>query len=188
MAHIDNTSLERGSHERKWVCWVLRVVTIEIHFIGLLKLAKMRNLLKCLLLSLIVSGCAGPETIAAFKYFSESVLAPFVASLSEVVVPTDDSTYPYKILYIGSTTKSDTLRALRSPDNGVGSSSGYSYWDYCYSQGNKIALKISRQRQECNALRLYFDNRDVLYNHGHVVKASYAGVTKKSSVQLPKSL
>jgi len=118
----------------------------------------------------------------------ETHLIPGVLSMTEVVVPTDDSTYPYKILYIGSTTKRDTLRALRSPDNGVGSSSGYSYWDYCYSQGNKIALKISRQRQECNALRLYFDNRDVLYNHGHVVKASYAGVTKKSSVQLPKSL
>ena len=118
----------------------------------------------------------------------ETHLIPGVLSMTEVVVPTDDSTYPYKILYIGSTTKRDTLRALRSPDNGVGSSSDYSYWDYCYSQGNKIALKISRQRQECNALRLYFDNRDVLYNHGHVVKASYAGVTKKSSVQLPKSL
>ena len=148
----------------------------------------MRNFLKCLLLSLIVSGCAGPEIIVVSKHFMETHLIPGVLSMTEVVVPTDDSTYPYKILYIGSTTKRDTLRALRSPDNGVGSSSGYSYWDYCYSQGNKIALKISRQRQECNALRLYFDNRDVLYNHGHVVKASYAGVTKKSSVQLPKSL
>ena len=148
----------------------------------------MRNFLKYLLLSLIVSGCAGPETIVVSKHFIETHLIPGVLSMTEVVVPTDDSTYPYKILYIGSTTKRDTLRALRSPDNGVGSSSGYSYWDYCYSQGNKIALKISRQRQECNALRLYFDNRDVLYNHGHVVKASYADVTKKSSAQLPKSL
>jgi hypothetical protein len=145
----------------------------------------MRNFLKYLLLSLIVSGCAGPEIIVVSKYFSESALTPFVASLTEVAVPTDDPTNPYKILYIGRTTQRATLRALRSPDNNVGSSSGYSYWDYCYSQGNKIALKISRQRQECNALRLYFDNREVLYNHGHVVKASYAGVTKKSSAQLP---
>jgi hypothetical protein len=127
----------------------------------------MRILLKCLLLSLLVSGCAGPETIAAFKYFSESILSPFVASMTEVVVPTDDSTYSDKILYIGSTTKRATLGALRLPDNYVASRSGYSYWDYCYSysQGNKIALKISRQRQECNALRLYFDNRDTLYNY-----------------------
>ena len=148
----------------------------------------MRNFLKYLLLSLIVSGCAGPETIVVSKYFVETHLIPAVLSMSEVVVPTDDPAYPYKILYIGKTTQRATLRALRSPDDNVGSSSGYSYWDYCYSQGNKIALKISRQRQECNALRLYFDNRDVLYNHGHVVKASYAGVTKKSSVQLPSSL
>ena len=148
----------------------------------------MRNFLKYLLLSLIVSGCAGPETIVVSKYFVETHLIPAVLSMSEVVVPTDDPAYPYKILYIGKTTQRATLRALRSPDDNVGSSSGYSYWDYCYSQGNKIALKISRQRHECNALRLYFDNRDVLYNHGHVVKASYAGVTKETSVQLPKSL
>jgi hypothetical protein len=148
----------------------------------------MCNLLKCLLFSLFVSGCAGPETIVASKYFVETHLIPAVLSMSEVVVPTDDPAYPYKILYIGKTTQRATLRALRSPDDNVGSSSGYSYWDYCYSQGNKIALKISRQRQGCNALRLYFDNRNVLYNHGHVVKASYAGVTKKSSAQLPKSL
>jgi hypothetical protein len=134
-----------------------------------------------------VSGCAGPETIAAFKYFSESVLSPFVASLSEVVVPTDDPTNPYKILYIGRTTQRATLSALRSPDKKVTSSSGYSYFDYCYSQGNKIALKVSRQSQECNSLRLYFDNRDILYDHAHIVKVSYAGGTKKSSVQLPSS-
>ena len=153
-------------------------------------MAKMRNLLKCLLLSLIVSGCAGPETISAFKYFSESVLTPFVASLTEVVVPTDDSTYPNKILYIGSTTKGVTLRALRSPDNYIASRSGYSYWDYCYSQGNKIALKISRQKQECNALRLYFDNRDVLYNYsmGMSTKLHMLVSQKKSSVRLLTSL
>jgi hypothetical protein len=148
----------------------------------------MRNFLKYLLLSLIVSGCAGPELIVVSKHFIETYLIPEVLSMTEVVVPTDDPTYPYKILYIGSTTQRDALRALRSPDNNVGESSDYSYWDYCYSQGNKIALKISRQRQECNALRLYFDNNDILYNHGHVVKASYAGITKKSSVQLPTSL
>ena len=159
-----------------------------LHFIGPLDLAKMRSPLKYLLLSLIVSGCAGPETLVVSKHFIETNLIPDVLSMIEVVVPTDDPTYPYKILYIGSTTQRDTLRALRSPDNGVGSSSGYSYWDYCYSQGNKIALKISRQRQECNALRLYFDNREILYNHAHVVKASYAGVTKETSVQRPSSL
>ena len=148
----------------------------------------MRSPLKYLLLSLIVSGCAGPETVVVSKYFIETHIIPAVISVIEVVVPTDDPTYPYKILYIGSTTQSATLRALRSPDDHVASSSGYSYWDYCYSQGNKIALKISRQRQECNALRLYFDKRGILYDHAHVVKASYAGITKNSSVQPPRSL
>jgi hypothetical protein len=155
-----------------------------LHFIGPLDLAKMQSPLKYLLLSLLVSGCAGPETIIVSKYLIEN----HVVSMIELVVPTDDPTYPNKILYIGETTKRDTLRVLGSPDNSVGSSSGYSYWDYCYSQGNKIALKISRQRHECNALRLYFDNREILYNHAHVVKASYAGVTKETSVQRPSSL
>ena len=143
----------------------------------------MRSLLKYLLLSLLVSGCAGPDTIIVSKYLIENHVIPEFVSMIELVVPTDDPTYPNKILYIGETTKRDTLRALGSPDNSVGSSSGHSYWDYCYSQGNKIALKISRQWQECNALRLYFDNRDILYDHAHVVKASYADVTKKTSVQ-----
>jgi hypothetical protein len=147
----------------------------------------MRSPLKYLLLSLIVSGCTGPETVVVSKYFVETNIVPVVLSMTEVVVPTDDPTYPYKILNIGSTTQRATLRALRSPDNRVASSSGYSYWDYCYSQGNKVALKISRQRQECNALRLYFDNHGILYNHAHVVKA-YAGITKNSSVQPPRSL
>ena len=155
-----------------------------LHFIGPLDLAKMHSLLKYLLLSFLVSGCAGPETIIVSKYLIEN----HVVSMIELVVPTDDPTYPNKILYIGETTKRDTLRVLGSPDNSVYSSSGYSYLDYCYSQGNKIALKISRQRQECNALRLYFDNREILYNHAHVVKASYAGVTKETSVQRPSSL
>ena len=155
-----------------------------LHFIGPLDLAKMHSLLKYLLLSFLVSGCAGPETIIVSKYLLEN----HVVSMIELVVPTDDPTYPNKILYIGETTKRDTLRVLGSPDNSVGSSSGYSYWDYCYSQGNKIVLKISRKRQECNALRLYFDNREILYNHAHVVKASYAGVTKETSVQRPSSL
>jgi len=144
----------------------------------------MNSPLKYLLLSLLVSGCAGPETIIVSKYLTENL----VVSMIELVVPTDDPAYPNKILYIGETTKKDTLRVLGSPDNSVYSSSGYSYWDYCYSQGYKIALKISRQRQECNALRLYFDNREILYNHSHVVKASYAGVTKETSVQRPSSL
>ena len=139
----------------------------------------MHSLLKYLLLSFLVSGCAGPETIIVSKYLIENQ----VVSMIELVVPTDDPTYPNKILYIGETTRRDTLRVLGSPDNSVYSSSGYSYWDYCYSQGNQIALKISRQWQECNALRLYFDNRDILYDHAHVVKASYADVTKKTSVQ-----
>jgi len=155
-----------------------------LHFIGPLDLAKMHSSLKYLLLSFLVSGCAGPETIIVSKYLIEN----HVVSMIELVVPTDDPTYPNKILYIGETTKRDTLRVLGSPDNSVYSSSGYSYLDYCYSQGNKIALKISRQRQECNALRLYFDNREILYNHAHVVKASYAGVTKETSVQRPSSL
>ena len=155
-----------------------------LHFIGPLDLAKMYSPLKYLLLSFLVSGCAGPETIIVSKYLIEN----HVVSMIELVVPTDDPTYPNKILYIGETTKRDTLRVLGSPDNSVYSSSGYSYLDYCYSQGNKIALKISRQRQECNALRLYFDNREILYNHAHVVKASYAGVTKETSVQRPSSL
>ena len=155
-----------------------------LHFIGPLDLAKMHSLLKYLLLSFLVSGCAGPETIIVSKYLIENQ----VVSMIELVVPTDDPTYPNKILYIGETTKRDTLRVLGSPDNSVYSSSGYSYLDYCYSQGNKIALKISRQRQECNALRLYFDNREILYNHAHVVKASFAGVTKETSVQRPSSL
>ena len=155
-----------------------------LHFIGPLDLAKMHSPLKYLLLSFLVSGCAGPETIIVSKYLIEN----HVVSMIELVVPTDDSTYPNKILYIGETTKRDTLRVLGSPVNSVGSRSGYSYWDYCYSQGNKIALKISRQRQECNALRLYFDNREILYNHAHVVKASFAGVTKETSVQRPSSL
>jgi hypothetical protein len=155
-----------------------------LHFIGPLDLAKMHSLLKYLLLSFLVSGCAGPETIIVSKYLIEDQ----VLSMIELVVPTDDPTYPNKILYIGETTKRDTLRVLGSPDNSVYSSSGYSYLDYCYSQGNKIALKISRQRQECNALRLYFDNREILYNHAHVVKASFAGVTKETSVQRPSSL
>ena len=149
------------------------------HFIGPLDLAKMHSLLKYLLLSFLVSACAGPETIIVSKYLLENR----VVSMIELVVPTDDPTYPNKILYIGETTKRDTLRVLGSPVNSVGSSSGYSYWDYCYSQGNIIALKISRQRQECNALRLYFDNREILYDHAHVVKASYAGATKETSVQ-----
>jgi hypothetical protein len=150
----------------------------------------MRIFLKCLLLSLLVSGCAGPDIVVVSKYFSESILSPFVAFLTEVVVPTDYSTYPDKILYVGSTTQRATLRALRSPDNNVASSSGYSYWDYCYSQGNKIALKISRQRQECNALRLYFDNRDVLYSYsmGMSTKLHMLTSHKKSSVQLLTSL
>ena len=139
---------------------------------------------KYLLLSLAVTACAGLETIIVSKYLIENQ----VVSMIELVVPTDDPTYPNKILYIGETTKRDTLRVLGSPDNSVYSSSGYSYLDYCYSQGNKIALKISRQRQECNALRLYFDNREILYNHAHVVKASFAGVTKETSVQRPSSL
>ena len=155
-----------------------------LHFIGPLDLAKMHSLLKYLLLSFLVSGCAGPETIIVSKYLIEDQ----VLSMIELVVPTDDPTYPNKILYIGETTRRDTLRVLGSPDNSVYSSSGYSYLDYCYSQGNKIALKISRQRQECNALRLYFDNREILYNHAHVVKASFAGVTKETSVQRPSSL
>ena len=155
-----------------------------LHFISPLDLAKMHSLLKYLLLSFLVSGCAGPETIIVSKYLIENQ----VVSMIELVVPTDDPTYPNKILYIGETTKRDTLRVLGSPDNSVYSSSGYSYLDYCYSQGNKIALKISRQRQECNALRLYFDNREILYNHAHVVKASFAGVTKETSVQRPSSL
>ena len=155
-----------------------------LHFIGPLDLAKMHSLLKYLLLSFLVSGCAGPETIIVSKYLIENQ----VVSMIELVVPTDDPTYPNKILYIGETTKRDTLRVLGSPDNSVYSSSGYSYLDYCYSQDNKIALKISRQRQECNALRLYFDNREILYNHAHVVKASFAGVTKETSVQRPSSL
>ena len=155
-----------------------------LHFIGPLDLAKMHSPLKYLLLSFLVSGCAGPETIIVSKYLIENQ----VVSMIELVVPTDDPTYPNKILYIGETTRRDTLRVLGSPDNSVYSSSGYSYLDYCYSQGNKIALKISRQRQECNALRLYFDNREILYNHAHVVKASYAGVTKETSVQRPSSL
>ena len=154
------------------------------HFIGPLDLAKMHSPLKYILLIFLVSGCAGPETIIVSKYLIENQ----VVSMIELVVPTDDPTYPNKILYIGETTRRDTLRVLGSPVNTVGSSSGYSYWDYCYSQGNKIALKISRQRQECNALRLYFDNREILYNHSHVVKASYAGVTKETSVQRPSSL
>ena len=144
----------------------------------------MNSPLKYLLLSLLVSGCAGPETIIVSKYLTENL----VVSMIELVVPTDDPAYPNKILYIGETTKIDTLRVLGSPDNSVYSSSGYSYWDYCYSQGYKIAMKISRQRQECNALRLYFDNREILYNHSHVVKASYTGVTKETSVQRPSSL
>ena len=159
-----------------------------LHFIGPLDLAKMHSPLKYLLLSLVVSGCVGPETIIVSKHLIENHVIPEVVSIIELVVPTDDPTYPNKILYIGETTKRDTLRVLGSPDNSVGSSSGHSYWDYCYSQGNKIALKISRQRQECNALRLYFDNREILYNHAHVVKASYAGVTKETSVQRPSSL
>ena len=155
-----------------------------LHFIGPLDLAKMHSPLKYILLIFLVSGCAGPETIIVSKYLIENQ----VVSMIELVVPTDDPTYPNKILYIGETTRRDTLRVLGSPDNSVYSSSGYSYLDYCYSQGNKIALKISRQRQECNALRLYFDNREILYNHAHVVKASYAGVTKETSVQRPSSL
>jgi len=123
----------------------------------------MHILLKCLLFSLIVLGCVGPETIAVSKYFIETHLIPEVISMTEVVVLTDDPTYPNKILYIGDTTKRDTLIAIGSPDNSVGSSSGYSYWDYCYSQGNKIALKMSWKRQECNSLRLFFNNREVLY-------------------------
>jgi hypothetical protein len=119
----------------------------------------MRSPLKYLLLSLIVSGCTGPETVVVSKYFVETYIVPVVLSMTEVVVPTDDPTYPYKILNIGSTTQRATLRALRSPDN----------------------------RQECNALRLYFDNHGILYNHAHVVKA-YAGITKNSSVQPPRSL
>lgn len=138
---------------------------------------------KYLLLSLAVTACAGLETIIGSKYLIENLAIPEVVSMTELVVPTDDPIYPNKILYIGDTTKRYTLRALGSPNTSVGSSSGYSYWDYCYSQGNQIALKISRQWQECNALRLYFDNRDILYDHAHVVKASYADVTKKTSVQ-----
>ena len=138
---------------------------------------------KYLLLSLAVTACAGLETIIVSKYLIEDHVISEVVTMIELVVPTDDPTYPNKILYFGDTTKRDTLRDLGPPNNSVGSSSGYSYWDYCYSQGNKIALKISRQWQECNALRLYFDNRDILYDHAHVVKASYADVTKKTSVQ-----
>ena len=150
-----------------------------LHFIGPLGLAKMQSSLKYLLLSLVVSGCAGPETIIVSNYLIENHVVPEALSMIELVVPTDDPIYPNKILYIGETTKRDTLRALGSPDNSVGSSTGHSYWDYCYSQGNKIALKISRQRYECNALRLYFDNREILYNHAHVVKASYAGASSE---------
>ena len=146
----------------------------------------MHSLLKYLLLSFLVSGCAGPETIIISKYLIEN----HFVSMIEVVVPTDDTTYPDKILYIGRTTQRATLSALRSPDNNVGSSSGYSYWDYCYSQGNKIALKISRQKQECNALRLYFDNRDVLYDYsmGMSAKLHMLASQKKSSVRLLTSL
>lgn len=150
-----------------------------LHFIGPLGLAIMHSLIKYLLLSLVVSGCAGPETIIVSNYLIENRVIPEIVSMIELVVPTDDPIYPNKILYIGDTTKRDTLRVLRSPDNSVGSSSGHSYWDYCYSQGNKIALKISRQRYECNALRLYFDNREILYNHAHVVKDSYAGASNE---------
>ena len=151
----------------------------RLHFIGLLGLAKMHSSLKYLLLSLVVSGCAVPETIIVSNYLIENHVIPEVVSLIELDVPTDDPIYPNKILYIGETTKRDTLRVLGSPDNSVGSSSGHSYWDYCYSQGNKIALKISRQRYECNALRLYFDNREILYEHAHFVKASYAGASSE---------
>ena len=139
----------------------------------------MHSSLKYLLLSLAVSGCAGPEIIVVSNYLIENHVIPEIVSMIELVVPTDDPIYPNKILYIGETTKRDTLRALGSPDNSVGSSSGHSHWDYCYSQGNKIALKISRQRYECNALRLYFDNREILYNHAHVVKDSYAGASSE---------
>lgn len=138
----------------------------------------MRSPLKYQLFCLIVSGCAGLETVVVSKYFIENHMIPAVSSAIEVVVPTDDPIHPYKILYIGSTTERATIRALRSPDDIVASRSGYSYWDYCYSQGNKIALNISRRRQECNSLRLYFDNNGILYDHAHVVKAYYTGITK----------
>ena len=126
-------------------------------------------------LVLFAYACSGPEAFLGFKYAVENWIAPEMSSLSEVVVPTDDPFQPDKTLYLGETSQRETEQKLRHPDLHVTSTAGYSYWDYCYTEHYKVSKNPTpQQTKNCNALRLFFDDRNLLYDHGHVVISNRA--------------
>ncbi|MBW2477942.1 MAG: hypothetical protein JRE16_10815 [Deltaproteobacteria bacterium] len=121
------------------------------------------------LLGLILTACSGAETFVGVKYALENWIAPELSEMATLVVATDDPFSPDKTFYLGTTTQTEAKLALRNPDFFASASSGYSYWDYCYTKNRKISLKSAAQVEKCSALRLFFDDKSLLYDHSHVI-------------------
>jgi hypothetical protein len=106
-----------------------------------------------------------------FNYLSENWLSPALEELTTVVVQTDDPARPSELLYLNESTITSVHLLLRYPDTHITSSLGFSSCEYCYSRGQKVAMKPRSKKGKCRALRLLFNPDQRLYDYQEDVVA-----------------
>lgn len=121
----------------------------------------------CLGWFLLILSCAEPYEVLFLGYqVGELAITEINDTLHDMltlVVQTEDPNEPERTLYLNETTAKEVEASLRHPDTHTMASSGYTCWDYCYSQGKKISLRAPPQVRKCKALRLHFDPNNRLY-------------------------